>query len=391
VEPHALFSGMRVTVDGKARPQRPFVSGAAIHYPHLGCRIEILSASELPSAYHLAGRCDGYRNNILVNFHGHVVACPLGRISDPRLRCLVDLTGEPTAIRLMLPARTCLVENAALAELKDVVEKEAFAYLARRGEHELPYKEYQRAHELGIDLPEAKPNFQYGLLFGEAPEPIRIPVPDGLPLSKCHRINMNVDGRHEGDAANVHLLAALGSLPQPFVPVFIPSRYDGYSWADLPTIDQVTLGIGAPYHEEWVWNGVISCVDSIVIRAETSDGKVFSAPVCLAIGPDDESHVYVTSEAEGQVTIHDVWNLLGGWHEDDDSFDTQRERFAEELDAFWANSVGPEEWTRRRILGVLKEMLPPWRRVEVTSSGKIIIDCADGTQKTIHPPSGNQS
>jgi len=62
----------------------------------------------------------------------------------------------------MLPARTCLVENEALTELKAALELEAFKYLQELGRHRLPYQEYLRAKELGIELPEAEPCFPDG-------------------------------------------------------------------------------------------------------------------------------------------------------------------------------------------------------------------------------------
>ncbi len=42
------------------------------------------------------------------------------------LHYLIDMTDEPTGIRLMLPARTCLVENKAFEVLKAALELEAF-------------------------------------------------------------------------------------------------------------------------------------------------------------------------------------------------------------------------------------------------------------------------
>jgi len=47
-------------------------------------------------------------------------------VSNHDLVYLVDMTGQGTGIRLMLPARTCPVENEALGELKAALELEAF-------------------------------------------------------------------------------------------------------------------------------------------------------------------------------------------------------------------------------------------------------------------------
>ena len=67
----------------------------------------------------------GDSDNILVNFYGQVVTFTYMPLGEP-LQFLVDLTGEPTGIRLMLPARTRLVENNAFRLLKVAIEKEAY-------------------------------------------------------------------------------------------------------------------------------------------------------------------------------------------------------------------------------------------------------------------------
>lgn len=92
-------------------------------------------------------------DNVLVNFHGQVVAMDHKPIHEHYMHFMVDLTGEPTGIRLMLPARTCLVQNEAYKTLQAAMELEAHCYLQKRGHHRLPYKEYLRAQELGVTLP----------------------------------------------------------------------------------------------------------------------------------------------------------------------------------------------------------------------------------------------
>jgi len=49
------------------------------------------------------------------------------------------------------------VEDEAFAQLKAVLEREAYLYVQRQARHTLPYAEFQRAKELGIELPEADP------------------------------------------------------------------------------------------------------------------------------------------------------------------------------------------------------------------------------------------
>ena len=159
------------------------------------------------------------------------------------LTFLVDMTGEPTGIRLMLPARTRPVEDKAFEELKAAIEVEAYRFIQRRGSHKLPFKEYKRAKKLGIELPEAEPVFSVGLLGGDTPEPIEVSMPKDFSLEKCYRLDEKCHGC-ETDEANAHLLAATGKFKEPFVPFTISHSFDGYSWADLPTIGKVEVAVG---------------------------------------------------------------------------------------------------------------------------------------------------
>ncbi|MBN2561569.1 MAG: hypothetical protein JXQ75_11625, partial [Phycisphaerae bacterium] len=335
-----------------------------------------------------------YSNNVLINFHGQVVAFDHHPVSEHGLHYLVDLTGEPTGIRLMLPARTRLVENQAYQELLAAIELEAYRYIQRKGEHALPYKEFLRAKDLGISLPEAKPTFTVGLLGGDmSPEPVEVVMPKDLPLSKCYRFDVNAPGE-EGDDTNAHLLAALGAFSEPFVPVNIRSCYDGYSWAKLPTIGKVEVQIGKELHSEWVWSGKLTCVDALHITVRTSDGKVFASPVCMAKAPQPpedgpgwaDDHVLVTPQAEQRLIPSEIWYHLGGWCEEGDTYDTQLCSFERDLDDFWANFIGPDEQLRQSILAPLDRIQPEWKAVHITPDGRVQIDHADGSTKTIQPP-----
>src|SRR6185312_14938390 len=43
VKPLAVFSGLRVTVDGEACPREDFIHGEADHFPALGCRVQVIA------------------------------------------------------------------------------------------------------------------------------------------------------------------------------------------------------------------------------------------------------------------------------------------------------------------------------------------------------------
>jgi hypothetical protein len=283
VERLAVFTGMIVSVDGQLCAQELFVTESATHCPELGCRVEVCEYENLPERHRGVRRTHGYSDNVLVNFHGQTTNFDFHPVSVRGLWYLVDLTGEPTGIRLMLPARRRVVENEALAQLKTALELEAYRYLQRRGHHPLPYKEYVRARELGIELPEATPTFHIGLLTtGEAPEPVEVAMPENFPLGRCYRFDPDFPDGAETDEANVHLMAALGKFDQPFVPVSIRKEYQGCSWSKLPTIGKVTVAVGKTLHTAGVWSGTLTCVDELTITVATSDGRTFASPVCMA-------------------------------------------------------------------------------------------------------------
>ena len=395
VDRNAVFSGMDVTVDGKPCPKMPFISDQASFHRELGCRIEVRKYQELYPWHHSCKRGSYHTDNVLVNFHGQVVAFDCHPVSEHHLHFLVDMTGEPTGIRLMLPARTRLVENEAFGELKNALELEAYRYLQRRGHHRLPYKEYRRARELDIDLPEATPTFSVGLLSGgDPPEPVEVAKPEDLPLAKCYRFDPDFKDGDETDEANVHLLAALGKFDEPFVPVSIHGRYDGYSWAKLPTIGNVELRVGKTLHSGWLWSATLTCVDSLVITAHASDGNMFSSPVCMAKSherpekaPDwVDDHVLVTPEAQDRLSASEIWYHFGGWSDEGDLYETQEFQFQEELDRFWMNLVGPDEQLRRNILTALAGLPPEWRRVLVVPDGRVTVRFQDGSENVIRPP-----
>ncbi len=265
VEPNAVFCRMEVTVDGKFCEQESFVSDNAQARPELGCRIEARRLAEL-GEWHDAWRHRQSYGNVLANFHGQVVSFEFRPVDDHSLGFLVEFTGEPTGIRLMLPARTRLVENEAFGRLKAAIELEAFRHFQDQGYHQLPYKDFLRAKELGLELPEATPAYDIGLLEGDTPEPVAVAMPEGFPLSRCYqlsRVLLDADSHH---AANAHLLGALGKLNEPFIPVRVSECYDGYSWAKLPTIEKVDVVAGKSLGASLLGQGRLECFDLATVR-----------------------------------------------------------------------------------------------------------------------------
>ena len=183
VEKHAVFSGMTVIIDGKQCETAAFCSDSAVLYKKPGCRIEVL---ENISEHHSKWTDGWHGDRVLVNFHGQVVQLDWWPAERHRgLNILIDIV-ERTEIRLMLPARTRLVENAALEKLKTSIELEYYKYYQRQDKHTLNYKEYLRARQLGIELSEAEPQFAPGLICDEYDMPVEVAMPEGFELKDCY-------------------------------------------------------------------------------------------------------------------------------------------------------------------------------------------------------------
>ena len=392
VNPNAVFTGLEVVVDGETCPREPFLSAAAVDHPVLGCRIEVRESENLNPWHRSCIRGWHYGDNAFVNFHGQVVAFPHQPVSEHHLFFLVEMTGEPTGIRLMLPARTCLVENEAFAQLKATLELEAYRYLLKRGRHRLPYKQYLRAHELGVQLPEAEPTFQVGTLRGDDPEPIEVTMPEGFPLAKCYRFDPDFKAGQETDEANVHLLGALGTFTERFVPVGIHRDYLDYSWAKLPTIGKVEVKAGKVLQDQSIWCGHVVCVDSLTISVRTSDGRKISSPVCMAVrlpkGKQKnrwwDSEVLLTPEA-CDLNSTDILYHLGGYSDEGDTWDTQINQFDEEMQRFWDKLHGPDESLRRKLMETMYGK-NNWSKVTLSAAGTVTIHFKDGSHRTIKPP-----
>jgi hypothetical protein len=393
VEKYAVFAGMKVTVDGKVCAREPFVSERAVPHPELGCRIEVRERGAL-SRWHDQWRQTWHADMVFVNFHGQVVSFMYAPVSEC-LQYLVDLTGEPTGIRMMLPARTRPVENEAFGQLKAAIEKEAFQHIQRKGFHRLKFKEYCRAKELGIELPEAQLAFTPGLLSGEPVEPVEVRKPDDWPLERCYRLSSTCQDEGEHNEANAHLLSALGKCENPFVAVEISSDYDGYSWAKLPVVDRVEVTIGKELARQYMCCETLVAVESLEITAYTSDGRVFrsSVPMAVRAVPQGEGRhrwttidVLVTLAAREELEPTDIWFHLGGWSEDGDTYDTQLEYFEKGLNLFWADVMGPGEYLRLRLFDCLAEFNLNWQAVSIEANGKVWITYRDGTAKMLQPP-----
>ncbi len=388
----AVFSGMQVVVDGNDCPMLPFVSDNATHYPELGCKIEVSESDGQAAWYSSARRGQRDDSNATVNFHGLLTSFSFYAVNGRCLDYLVDMTGEPTGIRLMLPARMCLVENEALERLKAAMELEAYRYLQRKGRHRLPYEQYLKAKELGVDLPEAEPDYRVGAPLGIGLGRVPMFMPRGLSLAECYRFDPDIK---EGliDVTNISLLVISKGFDSHFVPVEIPKHYDGYSWAKLPTIDKVELDVGKVLHESLLWEGKLVCVDSLTIAAHTSDGRVFRSPAYMGVRANQDrsngawfdEEVLVTPESREEVPMIWIMNHLGSFLEEGGTGDEQEASFAKKFNRYWSELVGPDEHFRREVLSTL-DGTQDWKAMAVFADGRIKLKFKDGSAKHIRPP-----
>jgi len=394
VEKHAVFAGIRVIVDGKICHAMPFCSQDAVDCLEIGCRIEVVSEV---SKYHRQWMSYYYRSKVLVNFHGQIVELDYwpGQVNSS-IHILIDLT-EQTQIRLMLPARTKLVENTALKKLKEAIEIEYYRYFQKQKEHVLYYDEYMRAKELGIDLPEAKPKYSIGLIRDEYGMAVEMSASNNFKLSEGY-LCLDSDLDDEYDQDNVHLLAALGAFTgKPFVPVSIISGYRGYSWAKLPKVTSVKVIAGKQRLRQMILSKDLVCFDSLSIEVETSDGKKFISDVPMAVVSEPpkgkytwhNEAVYITEAARRELNYDNLWYHLGGFNDEGDSYETQQYYVEQELDAFWSDLIGPHEQLRHDLLKRINQhycISGKWQKVVIEENGTVRIVHKDGKSETVNPP-----
>jgi hypothetical protein len=394
VEKYAVFTGLQVIVDGQVCAAMPFCGKEAVYYEKPGCRIEVTGEV---SNHHRSWTNSWYYGRVLVNFHGQVVQLdywPTYQHGD--LQILVDLT-EQTEIRLMLPARTCLVENPALEQLKSAIERQFYHYIQKQKTHTLYYREYLRAKELGIDLPEAVPQFQAGLIPDENNLLVEVVLPKKFHLEEGY-LCLEENIKREEARTNVHLLAALGKFQdKSLVPVTIDKGYQGYSWTKLPRVTSVRVEKGQELLRHSILCGEIACFDRLAITVTTSDGRTFTSDVVMAVqieitkknSPWSEELVCVTKESRKQLASENIWYHLGGYNDEGDSFDTQLYYFDKDLQEFWDAIVGPYESLRGEIIVALNsrhDLYDKWRSVTMRANGQLEILFKNGRQETIKPP-----
>lgn len=144
----ALHFPLPMTMNGVLQPREDFLKDALLVEEACGCRIGVYNLD--PDWQH------GRR----INFHGLRVKCSLPTIQEVKdsfdqWAVRIDIIDAPE-IHLVLPARKNVIENAALKALRDAAERTIYRAIASRPDHRLDFMAWQRAHQLGVTLPEAR-------------------------------------------------------------------------------------------------------------------------------------------------------------------------------------------------------------------------------------------
>jgi len=143
----ARYYPLPVSFDGTTQTRSSFLQQAERIEEWNGCRIGIFKAN---------AKID----NLHINFHGLTVPCKLPDVHDIEggngWDVRVDIVDAPD-LQLVLPARKEVIQNAALAALREACEAAIYRTIARQGHHRLPFAKWRRARDLGISLPEASP------------------------------------------------------------------------------------------------------------------------------------------------------------------------------------------------------------------------------------------
>ncbi|CCW17322.1 hypothetical protein EBBID32_16610 [Sphingobium indicum BiD32] len=199
----ARYCPIPIRFKGSILPQQDWLAGAATIVEENGIRIGLFN--DTGSSRHMPR----------INFHGLTVPCALPSIDekDRNWWARVDILDAPE-LQLVLPARKEMVENDALAALRETVRRAIYRHIGSLGSHRLTFAQWTEAEELGIVLPEAQP-----LLRGWTPAtadmnsesggPGLVSAGDlvlfehfGAPLEQCAAFALARDGRLEGRLAD---------------------------------------------------------------------------------------------------------------------------------------------------------------------------------------------
>ena len=144
IEEEAKFAPITVNYNGATIQRLDFLADALYTKVWRGLRFGVFGTSRQ------------YDGTMKVNFYGHVIEDRQQRrireVDGKELIVRVEVIDCP-ALRLVLPTRDKLVENAFCEEVREMSERVRYEYCASRP-HQLPFQKFTRARALGVDVEE---------------------------------------------------------------------------------------------------------------------------------------------------------------------------------------------------------------------------------------------
>jgi hypothetical protein len=294
-------------------------------------------------------------------------------------------------LQLVLPARKEMVQNAVLAALREAVEAVIYRTIATTGSHRLAREQWQRAHALGVILPEAAP-----WLSGWLP---RTADGDGIVLGeRIAGIPMVLVPNEEPHIEQCAGRVLCEGMPLGGVLVREIAGFEGYDWYDaLARVSELSFRVesDAGVHSyssvmvlpEGIETGRVARILLDVAvkssRGATGEDNRHSLPTDVLIAPDegwyadlDQTTILLTSDST--IKPHELASLIEDAcfcpSEDsgDDSWDTQHSYF-EKLARHVANDLllGEDAAILERIRDVLCDevnwLIPEGRRVAIVA------------------------
>jgi hypothetical protein len=395
------FSGMTLVLNGKEHAPEEFLGkevkkdddkvydSSIVHLPEFGLKYRLAPAY----AYTISvpGK-PGYNTSdngkTVINFHGQTIRTKL--LDLEVLRSLgaviaIDMTGEPTDLRMVLPARENLYDNETVKKLSEVLERNIYKSLVGK-EHTLPFDVYERAQSLGFKLKESSTAYfaSAGCWCDQDDDFTYDDVETAEPLTARH--NEDIDGRNvdllalqDAPLAELPLIAQTSPMFK-FRPVSIRNGYAGYDWAKKTAQVQSTLlHYSTPLETAHVWQTTVSVVDRLEIVVNVSRGAAVT-PYRYTTGAAYNEHgeLILTKDFVFEEDFHRHLFVMCGGYDDDDanSWERQFECFEEDLDNLQNKLRGPHEGVRRSLQSAAKAVL---KSATMAAEYESVTICKDGT------------
>lgn len=366
---------------GAVLPREDFLGGAYRIEEWNGCRIGIFRSRDLETV-----------DTPRINFHGVKVPCRMPTVTEIdasyKWSVRIDIVDAPS-LQLVLPARKEMVQNDELEALRTTAISAIYRTIAAESSHRLSFRDWQRAAQIGIELPEAS-------VWLHAWRPCTAEYPHGEQGERVASGPMIILPGHDPDIEQC-AAPALTEEELGFRPVSAEDGFSGYQWYDgLPRIPCLSFSIEIDgrrigYSDKDsipsdLQSGQATAIklDVPVVRSAEYDEPValLSFPLDMLVcgnggGGLDEARIFVRDGAA--VTPFALSQLMKDccfcYDEDHDcdSWDTQHRRF--ERDALdMANNLllGAEEAVleqiRSRFQDEVQWLIPKGQSITLTAS-----------------------